>query len=102
MDRIVTNTIKMDTGERCCLITDKVSKLPLYYPCLYISSELRKENESISTIELHSASIALFYRFLNLKNIDIEERIRTAEFLRLQEIDALKEFITNRMKKRRL
>ena len=102
MDRIVTNTIKMDTGERCCLITDKVSKLPLYYPCLYISSELRKKNESISTIELHSASIALFYRFLNFKKIDIEERIRTAEFLRLQEIDALKEFITNRMKKEKV
>lgn len=53
MDRIVTNTIKMDTGERFCIITDKVSKMPLYYPCLYISSELRKKNESISTIELH-------------------------------------------------
>ncbi|KPA06237.1 tyrosine-type recombinase/integrase [Pantoea agglomerans] len=102
MDRIVTNTIKMDTGERCCLITDKVSKVPLYYPCLYISTELRKKNESISTIELHSASIALFYRFLNFNKIDIEARIRTAEFLHLQEIDALKEFITNRMKKERV
>ncbi|WP_394541745.1 tyrosine-type recombinase/integrase [Pantoea sp. SGAir0418] len=102
MDRIVTNTIKMDTGERCCLITDKVSKMPLYYPCLYISSELRKKNESISTIELHSASIALFYRFLNFKKIDLEERIKTAEFLRLQEIDALKEFITKRMKKEKV
>lgn len=102
MDRIVTNTIKMDTGERCCLITDKVSKMPLYYPCLYISSELRKKNESISTIELHSASIALFYRFLYFKKIDLEERIRTAVFLNLQEIDALKEFITKRMKKEKV
>lgn len=98
MERFGIKTFKMKNGERYCIIKDKKTGIPLFYPCLFITTQLRNSNESIKTIETQAGCIALFYRFLFIRNIDIEERIQTARFLDNNEIDLLRDFVGKKMR----
>lgn len=98
MERFGIKTFKMKNGERYCIIKDKKTGIPLFYPCLFITTQLRNSNESIKTIETQAGCIALFYRFLFIRNIDIEERIQTARFLDNNEIDLLHDFVGKKMR----
>lgn len=98
MERYGIKTFKMKSGERYCLIKNKKEGIPVFYPCLFISTQLRNSDDSIKTIETQAGCIALFYRFLFTRNIDIEERIRTARFLDNNEIDLLRDFAGKRMR----
>ncbi|MGY3115334.1 integrase [Pantoea eucalypti] len=98
MERFGIKTFKMKNGERYCIIKNKKTGIPLFYPCLFITTQLRNSNESIKTIETQAGCIALFYRFLFIRNIDIEERIQTARFLDNNEIDLLRDFVGKRMR----
>jgi integrase len=98
MERFGIKTFKMKNGERYCIIKNKKTGIPVFYPCLFITTQLRNSNESIKTIETQAGCIALFYRFLFIRNIDIEERIQTARFLDNNEIDLLRDFVGKRMR----
>lgn len=98
MERFGIKTFKMKNGERYCIIKDKKTGIPLFYPCLFITTQLRNSNESIKKIETQAGCIALFYRFLFIRNIDIEERIQTARFLDNNEIDLLRDFVGKKMR----
>ncbi|WP_225181377.1 tyrosine-type recombinase/integrase [Pectobacterium aroidearum] len=99
MSNISTNTFLMDNGERYCIVIDNSSGIPLFYPLLYITTQLRNRSDSISTIELHAGAIALFYRFIHEKNINIDERILSGEFLDNHELDAMRDYVEKRVKK---
>ncbi|WP_246762067.1 tyrosine-type recombinase/integrase [Erwinia phyllosphaerae] len=98
MDRFGIKTFKMKNGERYCIIKNKKTGIPVFYPCLFITTQLRNSNESIKTIETQAGCIALFYRFLFMRKIDIEKRIQTARFLDNNEIDLLRDFVGKRMR----
>ncbi|WP_210450931.1 tyrosine-type recombinase/integrase [Pantoea ananatis] len=98
MERFGIKTFKMKNGERYCIIKNKKTGIPVFYPCLFITTQLRNSSESIKTIETQAGCIALFYRFLFIRNIDIEERIQTARFLDNNEIDLLRDFVGKRMR----
>ncbi|HCI5505925.1 TPA: site-specific integrase, partial [Klebsiella pneumoniae] len=91
MKKTGINTFIMNSGERYCLIIDKETMVPLYYPTLYITTQVRNRSDSISTVELVAGAISLFYNFLSERNIDIEERLRSGENLAIHEIDALRD-----------
>ncbi|HFF9381621.1 TPA: site-specific integrase, partial [Escherichia coli] len=79
-------------GERYCHVVNKENGEPLYYPNLYITTQVRNRSESISTMKVIAGSISLLYRFFMRKGINIDERIQKRIFLANHEIDDLIEF----------
>ncbi|EPE2520462.1 hypothetical protein [Escherichia coli] len=92
MKKITINTFIMSGGERYCLVLDKGSGIPLYYPALYITTQIRNKSDSISTVELVAGAISLFCNFLSERDINIEERIISGKYLSINEIDALRDY----------
>lgn len=92
MKKTNINTFIMSSGERFCLILNKETGIPLYYPNLYITTQVRNRSSSISTVELVAGAISLLCNFLSERDIDIEDRLRSGVNLALNEIDALTDY----------
>ncbi|ECW1407059.1 site-specific integrase [Salmonella enterica] len=90
------NSFLLDSGERYCLIINKETGQPLYYSNLYLTTQIRNRGYSISTIESIAVNIALFYRFLNERNISIENDIIKYRYLSIDNIDRLAMFMSKK------
>ena len=82
----------MNSGERYCLLIDSDSDLPLFYPNLYVTTQIRNKSLSYSAMEATLSSISVLISFLDAQNEDIEKRIREGLFFQESELDALKDF----------
>lgn len=82
----------MRSGERYCLLIDSHSELPLFYPNLYITTQVRNKSLSYSAMEATLSSISVLIKFLDIQGENIEKRIREARPLQENELDALKDF----------
>nr|WP_239004891.1 hypothetical protein [Salmonella enterica] len=92
MSSICVDSFMLENGERYCHVVNKKTGEPLYYPNLYITTQVRNRSESISTMKVIAGSISLLYRFFMRKNINIDERIQKKLFLAPHEIEDLIEF----------
>ena len=81
-----------DTGERYCLMVSKDSGLPVYYPNLYLMTQLRNRSVSSSTLVAEAAHLAGLYSFCKKQEIDLESRLKNQECFSVQEIDHLRDF----------
>ncbi|MFT4273960.1 MAG: site-specific integrase [Pantoea sp.] len=102
MNRISINTFIMSSGERYCLVIDKRNGMPLYYPNLYITTQIRNGGSSISTVELVAGSISLLCNFFHERGIDIEERIRLGTNLSINELDSLRDYTEKKVRLKRV
>lgn len=89
----------MDSGERSCLVVDRTTGLPLYYPNLYLTTQLRNRSVAYATIEAEASHLVVLMRYLDKRGIDIEKRILKQEFFKDFEIDALRDFTQKRLQK---
>ncbi|EAQ6102745.1 hypothetical protein [Salmonella enterica] len=98
------NSFLLDSGERYCLIVNKENGQPLYYSNLYLTTQIRNRGYSISTIESIAVNIALFYRFLNERNISIEDDFLEHKYLSNEDIDRLAIFMSQKflLKKKKI
>lgn len=94
MNKIKISKFLLDTGERYCIIIDKENGIPLYYPNLFLTTQLRNRGYSISTVESKAVNLSLFYRFLKHKNIDIETYISSGKYLSRNDIENLINFLS--------
>ncbi|EAQ2493019.1 site-specific integrase [Salmonella enterica] len=101
MKKTSINTFIVSSGERFCLVLDKKTGVPLFHPTLYITTQVRNQSDSISTVELVAGAISLFCNFLFDRNIDIEERLRTGKNLAIHEIDALRDYCERKVRLRK-
>ncbi|EFN5025605.1 tyrosine-type recombinase/integrase, partial [Cronobacter sakazakii] len=92
MCSICVDSFMFENGERYCHVVNKDTGEPLYYPNLYITTQVRNRSESISTMKVIAGSISLLYRFFMRKEINIDERIQKKIFLAPHEIEDLIEF----------
>ena len=92
MCSICVDSFMLENGERYCHVVNKDTGEPLYYPNLYITTQVRNRSESISTMKVIAGSISLLYRFFMRKEINIDERIQKKIFLAPHEIEDLIEF----------
>lgn len=53
------DSFMFENGERYCLFVNKDTGEPLYYPNLYITTQVRIRSESISTMKVIAGSISL-------------------------------------------
>lgn len=77
------------SGQRNATIIDSETGLPEFWPTLYASSQLRARGNSHSTLKSHLRAISYLYRWLSIRNIDLESRITSTKGFSRNEIDTL-------------
>lgn len=85
-------TFVMDSGERYCILIDTESGLPLFYPNLYITTQVRNKSLSYSAMESTLGGIAVLLRFLANREENIQSRFAQNNFLKEFELDAIRDF----------
>ncbi|QFS18492.1 site-specific integrase [Acinetobacter indicus] len=78
----------MSGRERAAILVDSEG-LPLTYPNLYSIIHLRNPGYTINTIIAVLEDIELLYLFLDKLEIDIQERFKNKESLKMNEIEAI-------------
>ena len=88
----------MNNGERYKLLTDFKTGIPLYYPTLYITSQVRGSGHSVSTIQSFISSMKVLLKWEEYYSIGLEGRFKRKNFLSLREIESLRNFCKKPMK----
>lgn len=78
----------MSSGERFAVLLDSKG-VPMTYPNLYTIIHLRNRGQSINTISALLEDIKLLFQLLDKLGIDLEQRIKSKDFLKLNEIEAI-------------
>lgn len=94
-----TTSFSMDSGERYCLVIDRLTQLPIYHPNLFITTQLRNKSDSFSTMLSAANNIAIFLRFLDDRDINLEERVLCRELFETYELDDLRDYTQRRFSK---
>lgn len=81
----------MDSGERYCLLVGS-SGLPLYYPNLYVTTQVRNRSLSFSAMESTLSGISVLNRFLDERGEDLQLRFHEGRFLDDSELDAIRDY----------
>ena len=82
----------MAEGERYCLLVEKSTDLPLYFPNLFVTTQVRNRSLSSSAMQSVLSGIAVLLKFMFERNEDIEDRFKQKQFLEINELDAIKDF----------
>ncbi|WP_174866679.1 tyrosine-type recombinase/integrase [Pectobacterium polaris] len=96
MVKIGVSKFFLDSGERYCIVINKETGIPLYYPNLYLTTQFRNRAYSVSSIESIAINISLFYRFIENRNISIEECFLSKKYLSGADIDRLAIFLSEK------
>lgn len=85
-------TFVMDSGERYCMVVDRASGLPMYYPTLFLTTQIRNKGNAFSTTLATANNLVLLLRFLDSRAINLEQRLLTKDFFKPHEMDDLRDF----------
>lgn len=85
-------TFVMDSGERYCMVVDRASGLPMYYPTLFLTTQIRNKGNAFSTTLAAANNLVLLLRFLESRDINLEQRFLTKDFFKPHELDDLRDF----------
>lgn len=91
MDSLATKHIVSADGERLKLLINGSSGVPLFYPNLYVTSQIRGGAKSVATIQSFITSMKVLYSWCTAYSIDLEERWVRGEWLKVWEIDSLRD-----------
>ncbi|HGH3622859.1 TPA: site-specific integrase, partial [Acinetobacter baumannii] len=78
----------MSSGERFAVLLDS-NGVPMTYPNLYTIIHLRNRGQSINTISALLEDIKLLIQLLDNLGIDLEQRVKSKDFLKLNEIETI-------------
>lgn len=79
----------MASGERYCVLVDADSGLPLNYPNLFVTSQVRNVHDSKASMDTALNAIQVLLVFCDKHGIDLVSRFRNRRFFSIQEIDVL-------------
>ncbi|NOU40367.1 MAG: site-specific integrase [Methylotenera sp.] len=80
--------IVTSSGERLPILLGR-DGLPIFEPTVFSLSEVRSKNRASNTIDSYLRSVMVFLLFLDLRNINLEERLIVGQLLSLGEIEEL-------------
>lgn len=86
----------LQSGERYCLLIDKVTGMPLYFPNLYVTTQVRNKSQSFASLESALSGINVLLSFCVSRGIDLEARFLRREFFAHHEIDAIRDYCQKR------
>ncbi|QNT40527.1 hypothetical protein ICJ54_24275 [Pseudomonas asiatica] len=79
--------VRLESGERLPILCDRQSGLPIHRVTLWVLTELRAVNLSVSTIQQALQSIMVLLNVLDELEIDLVERLYGGAFLTVGEIE---------------
>jgi hypothetical protein len=82
-------TIRASNGERLPVLLRGDNGLPVFDAVLWVVSSLRAKGYASATITQALRSIIVLYLVLEREGIDLNERLRTGNFLDPSEIEAI-------------
>ncbi len=91
----------MQGGERYCLLVDKDSGVPLYYPNLYVTTQVRNRSNSVAAMESALSGINVLMSFCDERKLNLTERFLRREYFSIHELDAIRDYCQLRFIKRR-
>ena len=83
---------RFNDGERYCLLVDGETGLPLWYPNLYITTQVRNASKAVATMDSRLRAIKVLLNFSDDMGIDLEETVRSGQMLSLPQLDGLRDF----------
>lgn len=86
---LVVRSVRFLGGERYRLLVDAESGQPLYYPNLFVTSQVRNRSLSVAAMETALASIKHFLAFTG--EAELEARIRSGQYFSHEELDAIRD-----------
>lgn len=89
----------MGDGERCRVLVDPRSGMPLFYPNLFVTTQVRNRSLSVASMDAACAAINVFLTHCSKCGIDLEGRIRDRRFLSPAELDAIRDICQRRFGK---
>jgi integrase len=89
----------MDSGERNCLVVEHSNGLPLFYPNLYLTTQLRNRSVALATMEAEASHLVVLLRYLDRRGIDLELRFTEKQFFKDYELDDLRDFTQRKLRK---
>lgn len=89
MAQLAVRTLITPSGERLPMLLDRSTGMPVFYPNLYVLTELRQINRASATMERALREISVLHDYLNDVGIDLDERMREGRLFSLGEIDGL-------------
>lgn len=74
-------------GERCPMLIDRITKIPLFAPIVWTLTRYRRE--SASTMEQALRGAMLLHLWCAYRRVDLSERVRTGAFFAPHELDSI-------------
>jgi integrase len=87
---LATKTFKMQSGERYCLLVESSTGLPLFYPNLYLTSQVRNSSLSLSAMQSAASSIAVLLQLLKERDICLETQLRSGALMGVSELELIR------------
>ena len=87
-----TKSFVMHSGERYCLLFDKTAGMPLFYPNLFVTTQVRNKSNSVAAMESALSGINVLLSFCDEHRIDLTDRFLKREFFSLGEMDAIRDY----------
>lgn len=91
----------MQSGERYCLLFDKTTGMPLFYPNLFMTTQVRNKSNSVAAMESTLSGINVLLCFCDERSIDLTDRFLKRAFFSLGELDAIRDYCQQDFGKRR-
>ncbi len=89
---ILMKSFVMREGERYCLLVEPDSGIPLYYPNLFVTTQVRNRSLSYSSMESALGGISVLLRFMVERNESLENRFSQFRFFEINELDAIRDY----------
>ena len=87
----VQKTFVMNSGERYCLLVDSCG-LPLYFPSLYVTTQVRNRSLSLSAMESTLSGISVLNSYFLDNGKNIEKMFSERQLLNDFELDGIRDY----------
>lgn len=81
-----------ESGERFSILVDDTG-MPIYYPTLFVTAEMRGASLSINTIDNALSALKAMHAWQDHYHLDLESRFKRGELLLAHEIHSLRDFM---------
>ena len=92
---------RWQSGERYRMLVDAETGQPLWWPTLFITTQLRSAGRSVATMEGALRAIHVLLAYAETYGIDLDQRVRSGQYLALHEVDALSDSARRSFDRRR-
>lgn len=74
------------------MVFERSTALPVYYPTLFLTTQIRNKGDAFSTMLAAANNIVMLLRFIESRGINLELRFLTKDFFKPHELDDLRDF----------